>query len=109
MSGFCGTILGMELAHRFSELLYKPLTVAVIAGLLSVSYLLYDGSFWKLWSLNRNYKEMSRRISQIHNDTSSLNFRVEEATKTSFIERQATEQLGLVREDDLVFVFSSDD
>ncbi len=85
------------------------MTVAVIACLLSVSYLLYDGSFWKLWSLNRNYKEMSRRISSIQSETSGLNFKVEEATKTSFIERQATEQLGLVREDDLVFVFSSDE
>lgn len=99
----------MVLVDRFSELLYKPMTVAVITGLLSVSYLLYDGSFWKLWSLNRNYKEMSRRISMIHDETSGLKFKVEEATKTSFIERQATEQLGLVREDDLVFVFSSDD
>ncbi len=99
----------MEIKHRFTELLYKPLTVAVVACLLSVSYLLYDGSFWKLWSLNRNYKEMSRRIAAIQDQTSGLRFKVEEATKTSFIERQATEQLGLVREDDLVFVFSSED
>ncbi|MCC6138276.1 MAG: hypothetical protein IT287_06565, partial [Bdellovibrionaceae bacterium] len=95
--------------NRFSELLYRPLTVLVVAALLSVSYLLYDGSFWKLWSLNRNYKEMSRRIGLVQEETLGLRFKVEEATKTSFIERQATEQLGLVREDDLVFVFSSDD
>lgn len=99
----------MELIQRFYELLYKPLTVAVITGLLSVSYLLYDGSFWKWWSLNRNHKEMSRRISLIQDETSALKLKVLEATKTTFIERQATEQLGLVREDDLVFVFSSDD
>lgn len=99
----------MEIAQRFSELLYKPLTVALVGCLLSISYLLYDGSFWKWWSLNRNYKEMSRRISLIQDETSGLKFKVDEATKTSFIERQATEQLGLVREDDLVFVFSSED
>lgn len=97
------------MVKRFSELLYRPLTVLVVAGLLSISYLLYDGSFWKLWSLNRNYKEMSRRIGLVHEETLALRFKVEEAKKTSFIERQATEQLGLVREDDLVFVFSSDD
>lgn len=98
----------MELIKRFYELLYKPLTVTVITGLLCVSYLLYDGSFWKWWSLNRNHKEMSRRISLIQDETAGLKLKVVEAAKMTFIERQATEQLGLVREDDLVFVFSSD-
>lgn len=99
----------MGILNRFYELLYRPVIIAVVAVLLCVSYLLYDGTFWKLWSLNRNYKEMTRRTQWIQEETDNLKFKVQEATKTSFIERQATEQLGLVREDDLVFVFSSDD
>lgn len=91
------------------DILNKPLTVMVVSSLLSISYLLYDGSFWQLWSLNRNHKEMSRRILGIQEDTQNLRFKVQEASKISFIEKQATEQLGLVREDDLVFVFSSDE
>lgn len=99
----------MKLVDRLLDLLNKPLTVTVIASLLSLSYLLYDGSFWQLWSLHRNYKEMNRRILSTQEDTQNLKFKVQEASKMSFIEKQATEQLGLVREDDLVFVFSSDE
>jgi len=99
----------MRLLTPALELLHKPLTVTVISSLLSLSYLLYDGSFWQLWSLNRNYKEMDRRILSAQEDTRNLKFKVQEASKISFIEKQATEQLGLVREDDLVFVFSSDE
>ncbi len=99
----------MNIQKYVFDLLYKPLTVAVVASLFSVSYLLYDGSFWQLWSLNRNFKEMNRRILSTNEETQNLKFKVQEATKTSFIEKQATEQLGLVREDDLVFVFSSEE
>lgn len=52
---------------------------------------------------------MSRKISSIKEETMGLRFKVQEASKTSFIEKQATEQLGLVREDDLVFVFSDEE
>jgi cell division protein FtsB len=91
------------------DLLNHPLKVLVLSLLIGFTYLLYDGSFWNLWSLHRNHKEMQKRIELITEDTKSLNFRVEEARSQPFIERQATEQLGLVREDDLVIVFSDGD
>jgi cell division protein FtsB len=73
---------------------------------MAVLLLLYDGSFWNLWSLHRNEKEMIKRIDALNEDVKALQFKVEAARSHSFIERQATEQLGLVREDELVFVFS---
>lgn len=94
------------LIEKASDLLYQPTKVLGLCLLVGFTYLLYDGSFWNLWSLHRNHKAMQKRIELIKDDTRSLNFRVEEARSQPFIERQATEQLGLVREDDLVIVFS---
>lgn len=88
------------------DFLNQPLKVLVSAVVMTLLMLLYDGSFWNLWSLHRNEKEMQKRIHAIEQDVQSLQFKVEAARSHSFIERQATEQLGLVREDELVFVFS---
>lgn len=99
----------MALFEKISEILYQPMKVLGLCLVVGFTYMLYDGSFWNLWSLHRNHKEMQKRIELIKEDTKSLNFRVEEARSEPFIERQATEQLGLVREDDLVIVFSDGD
>ncbi|MBY0385947.1 septum formation initiator family protein [bacterium] len=88
------------------DLLQKPGKVLLFSVCAMTLMLLYDGSFWNLWSLHRNEKEMHKRISALQEDVKSLQFKVEAARSHSFIERQATEQLGLVREDELVFVFS---
>lgn len=88
------------------DLLQKPGKVFLFSICAMTLMLLYDGSFWNLWSLHRNEKEMHKRINALQEDVKSLQFKVEAARSHSFIERQATEQLGLVREDELVFVFS---
>jgi cell division protein FtsB len=90
----------------FANLLQQPLKVFFYSVCFAVLLLLYDGSFWNLWSLHRNEKEMTKRIQAIYEDVQALHFKVEAARTHSFIERQATEQLGLVREDELVFVFA---
>ena len=99
----------MAFYDKLCEILNQPSKVLGLCLVLGFTYLLYDGSFWNLWSLHRNHKEMQKRIELVKEDTKSLNFRVQEARSQPFIERQATEQLGLVREDDLVIVFSDDE
>lgn len=86
--------------------LNRPFRVLICSVCIGMVYLLYDGSFWNLWSLRRNHTEMEKRISSIRDEVKDLQFKVEEAKGRPFIERQATEQLGLVREDDLIIVFS---
>ncbi len=95
-----------RLKESVTELLQKPVKVLFFSICMTLLLLLYDGSFWNLWSLHRNEKEMIKRIQALQDDVKSLQFRVEAARSHSFIERQATDQLGLVREDELVFVFS---
>jgi cell division protein FtsB len=96
----------MVFVEKFKKFLDQPLKVLFLSFSLGMGIMLYDGSFWNLWSLHRNYKEMDKRVSAINEENQALQFKVEAAQSKPFIEKQATEQLGLVREDDLIFVFS---
>ena len=99
----------MVVVEKLKHLLDQPVKVFFLSVSVGMAILLYDGSFWNLWSLNRNYKEMEKRVQTINEANEALQFRVEAAQGTPFIEKQATEQLGLVREDDLIFVFSDEE
>ena len=96
----------MFIVDKLRSFLNQPFKVFWLCLILGFVTLLYDGSFWNLWSLHRNHKEMQKRIQSIKEETSLLNFKVQESNGREFIERQATDQLGLVREEDLIFVFS---
>jgi cell division protein FtsB len=96
----------MLIIEKFKNLLNNPLRVLFLSISVGMGVMLYDGSFWNLWSLHRNYKEMDKRVTAIKEENQALQFKVEAAQSKPFIEKQATEQLGLVREDDLIFVFS---
>ena len=95
--------------NQLKKFLNQPMRVLFLSVSVGMGIMLYDGSFWNLWSLNRNYKEMEKRISQVSESNQALQFKVEAAQRKPFIEKQATDQLGLVREDDLIFVFSDGD
>ncbi len=99
-------VLALDKVKGFLD---QPIRVLFLAASVSLGLMLYDGSFWNLWSLNRNYKEMSKRIESINEEYRALEFKVEAAKGNPFIEKQATDQLGLVREDDLIFVFSDEE
>lgn len=99
----------MVFAEKIKSFLNHPLKVLFLSAAVSLGIMLYDGSFWNLWSLNRNQKEMTKRIAATSEEYKALEFKVEAARSKPFIEKQATDQLGLVREDDLIFVFSDEE
>ncbi|MBY0316177.1 MAG: septum formation initiator family protein [Bdellovibrionales bacterium] len=96
----------MYLIEKLRSFLNQPFKIFWLCLIVGFVTLLYDGSFWNLWSLHHNYKEMEKRIQAVNEETSNLNFKVQESNGREFIERQAMDQLGLVREEDLIFVFS---
>lgn len=67
-----------------------------------------DGSFIQLWSLHREQARLESRIVDSKARLKHLEFRIDEAQQPQFIERQARDQFDLVKEGDLIFVFSDD-
>jgi cell division protein FtsB len=71
--------------------------------------LLIDGSLLRLWRLNRDSKELTRRIAALAIESKTLDQKIVRAHDPAFIELQAREKLDLASEGDLVFVFSDDE
>lgn len=75
---------------------------------LAVASVLLDGSFIHLWRLHRDKSRLETRIQESKQRLRQLEFRIQEAQEPQFIERQARDQFDLVKEGDLIFVFSDD-
>lgn len=94
--------------RSFHELLQRPSRVLWLCLAVGGTSLALDGSALRLWSLRRDHRALEAGIDEARARARALEFRIHEAQRPEFIERQARDQFDLVREGDLVFVFSDD-
>ncbi len=80
--------------------------VFLFGVLLTFVMLIFDGSLWRYWSLQRGQEDMQDRMTDLEEKARKLEFQIHQAEKLTYIERQATDQFDYVREGDLIFVFS---
>jgi cell division protein FtsB len=97
-----------QLHSWFRDLLYHPVRIFWICALLAACGVVLDGTALRLWSLHRDHDQLARKIDESHFQSRQLEFRIQQAQLPGFIERQARDQFDLVKEGDLVFVFSDD-
>lgn len=95
-----------RLSYLISDFLQHPLRVFAISFILFSAGLVLDGSLFRLWSLQRDSKEISRRMTVLRRDTKELNNKIKRARDPNFIEMQAREKFDLASEGDLIFVFT---
>lgn len=69
---------------------------------------LLDGSALRLWSLHRNHQALTETITRTRERTEQLKRRVREARQPEFIERAARDRFDLVKDGDLLFIFSGE-
>lgn len=93
--------------RAFREWLQSPLSVLLVAGALSFGAVLIDGTLFRLWSLARDRDQLENRIVDLKHSITDKEKRVAQSNRPEFIERQARESLDLVRDGDLVFIFSN--
>lgn len=94
--------------QSFNELFYHPVRVLWICVILVVGGLILDGSALRLWGLHRDHQVISTRIEEARRRSRQLEFRIQEAQQPEFIERAARDQFDLVKEGDLIFIFSDE-
>lgn len=92
--------------HFATSLIEQPLTVFIGGVVFTFFMLTMDGSLWRLWSLQKGQEDMKVRMVDLENKAKKLEFKIHQAQKLTYIERQATDQFDYVREGDLIFVFS---
>jgi cell division protein FtsB len=77
------------------------LTIVIVGGLM-----LLDGTLYRIWALNRDSQQLSERIAQLQARVSDHQRQLKAVQNPVFIEKMARERLDLVREGDLIFIFS---
>lgn len=91
-----------------NELLYKPAQVFWICLVVAIVGVVLDGSALRLWSLHRDHRVLNDKILQAKSRSKQLQFQIQEAQQPHFIERVARDQFDLVKEGDLIFIFTED-
>jgi cell division protein FtsB len=92
----------------FHDWLHRPLRVFWLCLAFGLVSLLFDGSLFRLWSLHRDQTRLYTRIDESRAQTKQLDFHIQEAQQSGFIERQARDQFDLVKEGDLIFIFADE-
>jgi|GEM_PF-753191 cell division protein FtsB len=90
-----------ELAHHPVKILWLALAGAAVGVVL-------DGTAIRLWSLHREHDQIQSRLAAAHIRAREMDFKIHEAQQPEFIERAARDQFDLVKEGDLVFIFSDE-
>ena len=88
-----------EIAHHPIKILWLALAGAAVGVVL-------DGTAIRLWSLHRDHDQIQHRILDAKTRSKDMEFRIHQAQQPEFIERAARDQFDLVKEGDLVFIFS---
>jgi cell division protein FtsB len=70
--------------------------------------LVLDGSLFRLWSLHRDYVNIEQDIHVLQTQNGELKQRLAKAKDPAFLEREARDRFDLVKEGDLVFVFTEE-
>jgi cell division protein FtsB len=90
-----------EMAHHPVKILWLALAGAAVGVVL-------DGTAIRLWSLHREHDAIQKRLASARVHTREMDFKIHEAQQPEFIERAARDQFDLVKEGDLVFIFSDE-
>jgi cell division protein FtsB len=88
------------------SLIHQPLKLFLVGSVVTFILLISDGSLWKYWKLQKNQNDMKQRMAELEKKSKGLEFKIHQANKLTYIERQATDQFDYVREGDLIFVFN---
>ncbi len=87
------------------KVICSPFYTFLFCLFLLMFVLVFDGTFLRLWSMNKEIEILSQSITQLKIKEEQLNQQIAQANSIQFIEQQARERFELVDENDLLFLF----
>lgn len=96
----------MPLLKALESFLERPGRVFIFCLAGAFTAFLLNGSFYQLWSLHSQSRYLKQKIQHHQEQSEILEEKIAQAQRTDYIERLAIDQLDLVAEGDLIFVFS---
>lgn len=92
----------------FHQLMHRPIQVFWICFAIGLIGVVLDGTAFRLWSLKRDHRLLADRINEAKIRSKQLDFRIQKSLQPGFIEKAARDQFDLVKEGDLIFIFSEE-
>ncbi|MBL7545453.1 MAG: septum formation initiator family protein [Bdellovibrionaceae bacterium] len=90
------------------NLISRPLVMLYLCAAFAFLNFVVNGNIYRLWNLNNEYQKMLQRMEKNQKVIAQLNQDIAKMKDPLYIERQAIEKLDLVEENDLIFVFPTE-
>lgn len=94
-----------QMAFAIQRWLSQPQKVFFSCLAVLVATLFLNGTLWKLWGLYRDETNIVAQSLEAKAQMRVIDKQINQATDTTFIERQARDKMDLVGDHDLIFVF----
>ncbi len=98
----------MKFFAALYKLLYNPRKVFFLALCFALGSLLLNGTFLRLYKLQRDHQTLELQIVETRQTIADLDRKMVLANDPYFIQRTAMDRYDLVDENDLVFVFADE-
>ena len=88
--------------------LKNPFYVFIFCSCFLAVNLIFDGTLFQIFRLNRDVRIVKNRIELFQNKNEMIKQQIKKSSDSQFIEKEARERLDFVHEGDLIFIFPED-
>lgn len=85
-----------------------PKGVFLVACALVLFSFVFDGTLFKIYSLQEQITDLNERIEKTEYESKELSQKLLRLSHPGFLESQARDRLDMTSEDDLIFVFTDE-
>lgn len=90
------------------EFFYRPLYVFIFCGLFLLLNLVFEGTLFQVFRLNRDLRVLKNRVRLLESKNRLIKEKIKKSTDPKVIEQEARERLDFANENDLIFIFPQD-
>ena len=94
---------------RFFRFLFQsPQRMLIFCGIFIFFGLILSGDLFRLIKLIRYKKNLEKKIETVYESKRMIKIKMKESSSQEFLEREAFHRFDMVKEGDIIFVFSQD-
>ena len=96
----------MQRRYFIEKLLMSPQIVLIVCSILVIFHLIIDGTAVKIWKLSQKEAYLTHKISHLKEKSHNISLKIQRNYMPTYLEKMAREQFDMVKDQDLIFLFS---
>ena len=93
---------------KIRSFFYRPLYVFILCCLFLLVNLVFDGTLFQVFRLNRDLRVLKNRVRHLEDKNHFVKEKIRKSSDPGVIEKEARERLDFANEHDLIFIFPKD-